>query len=42
MHIQMRRHTGFDGAQKTYEFAAAMAPMYFADHFTGGDIQGGE
>ncbi|BCQ28460.1 hypothetical protein NK8_66490 (plasmid) [Caballeronia sp. NK8] len=33
MHIQVGRHAGFDGAQETQEFAAAMAPVHLADHF---------
>jgi hypothetical protein len=39
MQIQVRRHAGFDGAQKAHEFAAAMAPMYLADHSTSSDVQ---
>lgn len=30
MHIQVRRHTGFDGVQKAHEFATPMAPVYLA------------
>jgi hypothetical protein len=42
MHVQLRRHRLFNGAQKLQEFPGPMPPMQLADHFTGGDVQGCE
>jgi len=42
MHFQLRRYVGFDRTQELQELSAAMAPVQFADDFSGGDIQGRE
>jgi hypothetical protein len=39
IHIRVRRHAGFDGAQKAHEFAAAMAPMHPAGYSTSSSVQ---
>ncbi|SAK73917.1 hypothetical protein AWB83_03673 [Caballeronia ptereochthonis] len=39
MHIQVGRHAGFDGAQETQEFVAAMTPVHLADHFASDNVQ---
>jgi hypothetical protein len=39
VHIQVGRYAGFDGAQETQEFAAAMAPVHLADHFPSDTVQ---
>jgi hypothetical protein len=40
MHVQLRRHRPFNGAQKLQEFLGTMPLMQLTDHFTGGDVQG--
>lgn len=42
MHAEIGRHIGVDGAQKLEKLGAAMTAAQFADHFAGGDVEGGE
>ena len=42
MHAEIGRHSGVAGAQKLEKLGAAMTAVQFADHFAGGDVEGGD
>lgn len=39
MDVHAARHVGLYGTQELQELAAAVAPVEFADHLAGGDVQ---